>query len=68
MEWMSNQINLQLKRIEKLNEKFEGITIFKGLEVNIDSDGKLDVDDRILNDLDIVIASIHSGFRQDGES
>ena len=61
----SNQINLQLKKIEKLNEEFEGITIFKGLEVNIDSDGKLDVDDRILNDLDIVIASIHSGFRQD---
>ena len=60
-----NQINLQLKKIEKLNEEFEGITIFKGLEVNIDSDGKLDVDDRILNDLDIVIASIHSGFRQD---
>ena len=60
-----NHINLQLKMIEKLNDEFEGITIFKGLEVNIDSDGKLDVDDRILNDLDIVIASIHSGFRQD---
>lgn len=60
-----NQINLQLKKIDKLNEEFEGITIFKGLEVNIDSDGKLDVDDGILNDLDIVIASIHSGFRQD---
>ncbi len=60
-----NHINLQLKMIEKLNDEFEGITIFKGLEVNIDSDGKLDVSDEILKDLDVVIASIHSGFRQD---
>jgi len=58
-------INLQLKMIEKLNDKFEDLTILKGLEVNIDSDGKLDVDDGILSELDVVIASIHSGFRQD---
>jgi DNA polymerase (family 10) len=58
-------INLQSKKIEKLNDDFEDLTIFKGLEVNIDSDGKLDVDDGILKDLDIVVASIHSGFRQD---
>jgi DNA polymerase (family 10) len=51
--------------IEKLNDKFEDLTILKGLEVNIDSDGKLDVDDGILSELDVVIASIHSGFRQD---
>ncbi len=58
-------INLQLKMIEKLNDKFEDLNILKGLEVNIDSDGKLDVDDEILSELDVVIASIHSGFRQD---
>ncbi len=60
-------IYLQSKKIEKLNDYFEDLTIFKGLEVNIDSDGNLDVDDEILKDLDIVVASIHSGFRQDRE-
>jgi DNA polymerase (family 10) len=62
-----NHINLQSKKIDKLNDIFEGITILKGLEVNIDSNGKLDVDDEVLKDLDMVIASIHSGFRQDRE-
>ncbi len=59
-----NHINLQLKKLEKLNEDIDDLTILKGLEVNIDSDGKLDVTDEILMDLDVVIASIHSGFRQ----
>ncbi len=59
------QINLQLKKIEKLIDDIDDLIILKGLEVNIDSDGKLDVKDEILKDLDLVIASIHSGFRQD---
>jgi len=57
------QIEEQKKEIEKINERIEGIEILKGAEVNIQSDGKLDIKDEVLNDLDVVIASIHSGFR-----
>jgi len=43
----------------------EGFTILKGVEANIDSYGYLDVPDKILEDMDLVIAGIHSGFKQD---
>ena len=61
------EIMKQMKEIEKVNKAVEGLTILKGVEVNIKSDGKLDVRDEILRDLDIVVASIHSGFRQGRE-
>lgn len=60
-------IEIRTKEIDKLNEKMDEITILKGLEVNIDSDGKLDVKDDILKDMDVIVASIHSGFRGEQE-
>lgn len=62
-----DKIKLQMKEIENLNREIEDLTILKGLEVNIDSDGKLEVKDRILKDLDVVIASINSGYKQSRE-
>lgn len=42
-------------------ETIEGIVILKGVEANIlDYNGKLDVEDEILNKLDLVIASLHN--------
>lgn len=55
----------QIKRIEQINQSLEGITILKGIEVDIKSDGTLDISDAILKRLDIVIAAIHSGFKQE---
>ena len=54
------------KEIDKLNEDLD-IRILSGTEVEIDSDGKLDLPDSLLEDLDFVIASIHSGFKQSEE-
>jgi DNA polymerase (family 10) len=54
----------QIKEIESLNSNMESFTVLSGIEVNIDSDGKLDIKDAVLEDLDIVVASVHSGFRQ----
>lgn len=62
-----NHIKIQMKEIDNLNNDMEELTIFKGLEVNIDSDGKLDVKNEILKDMDVVVASINSGFRQSKE-
>lgn len=62
-----NRTKIQMKEIENLNREMEDLTVLKGLEVNIGSDGKLDVKNEILKDLDVVVASIHSGFRQSKE-
>ena len=57
----------QRKEIVRLNKKIEGITILQGVEVNITSDGTLDMGDKVLSKLDIVVASIHSGFKNSKE-
>jgi DNA polymerase (family 10) len=54
----------QMKEIDKINKELD-ITILKGVETNIDLYGYLDVPDKLLQDLDVVIAGIHSGFKQD---
>jgi DNA polymerase (family X) len=41
----------------------ENIKIFKSAEVNILSDGKLDYGDDLLKDMDVVLVSVHSGFK-----
>jgi len=60
-----NTILKQTDEIENLNNKMDGFTILKGIETNIDSYGFLDVPDKILDEMDLVIAGIHSGFKQD---
>jgi DNA polymerase (family 10) len=57
----------QMKIIDKANEKLRGFKILKGTEVDIRTDGRLDFADAELADLDIVVASIHSGFNQPQE-
>lgn len=56
--------NKQIHEIERLNRKMNDITILSGMEVNIDSDGRLDMGNKVLKDLDVVVASIHWGFKQ----
>lgn len=57
----------QIEEIQKLNREFDGFTILTGIEVDIKSDGSLDFSDEILSRLDIVIAAIHSGFKQESK-
>jgi len=59
------KLKKQLEEIEKLNRKMENFTILSSIELNIDVDGNLDMQNAVLKDLDVVIASIHSGFKQD---
>ena len=62
----AKRILQQKKEIEKVN-KSSSIKIFFGLETNIKDDGTLDVSDSSLKEADIVLASIHSGMKQDME-
>jgi DNA polymerase (family 10) len=57
----------EVRMIDAANEKLKGFTILRGTEVDIRSDGRLDLPDRALAGLDIIVASVHSGFRQPRE-
>jgi DNA polymerase (family 10) len=52
----------QIRQIDRLNRKLRGFTILKGIEVDILKDGKLDLPDSVLSQLDVVVASVHSFF------
>lgn len=49
-----------IKRIRAADEKIDGIKIFAGIEVDILADGALDLSDSVLEQMDLVIASVHS--------
>jgi len=52
------------EEIDRINAKIKGIRILKGMEVDILGDGSLDYSDKILEELDFVIAAIHQGFKK----
>ncbi|MGE0575207.1 DNA polymerase/3'-5' exonuclease PolX [Reyranella sp.] len=58
----SARLAQQAAQIDRLNDKLGGITILKGIEVDILKDGSLDLPDKTLAKLDIVVASVHSSF------
>jgi DNA polymerase (family X) len=53
-----------IKHIRAINGAGDKIRIFAGIEVDILADGALDLSDSVLEQMDIVIASIHSHFNQ----
>ncbi|MEK4147082.1 DNA polymerase/3'-5' exonuclease PolX [Robertmurraya sp. FSL W8-0741] len=61
------RLRRQREEIAKLNEKYDDITILAGVEMDILPDGSLDFEDDFLEEMDLVIASIHSGFSQTKE-
>ncbi len=54
------------RAIREINARLDGFTLLAGIECDIRQDGSMDLSDDCLAQLDIVIASIHSGFNQDG--
>jgi DNA polymerase (family 10) len=55
------QLREQIERIRGL--EIEGITVLAGSEVNIHTDGSLDYEDELLEQLDWIVASVHTSFR-----
>jgi len=54
----------RLKEIEQFNYSQDNIRVISGLEVNINADSTMQVPDDILAEHDIILASIHTSFRQ----
>ncbi|MDN5364587.1 MAG: polymerase [Eubacteriales bacterium] len=67
-----NQLWAQRDYVRRLNEELQAegadFRVFWGLEVDILAKGGLDYEDEVLAEMDVVIASVHSGFRQDEET
>ena len=51
-------------QIDKINKNLKGFRILFGTEVEIDAQGQLDYKDEVLKGFDVVVAAIHSGFKQ----
>ncbi|MDP1757152.1 MAG: DNA polymerase/3'-5' exonuclease PolX [Pseudohongiella sp.] len=56
------QLARQCDEIDRLNEQMGGITLLKGIEVDILEDGSLDLPDSVLARLDLVVGAVHSSF------
>ena len=52
----------QCEGIDRLNASLSDIRILKGLEVDILEDGRLDLKDDVLAQLDICVGAVHSAF------
>ncbi|HEY8546225.1 MAG TPA: PHP domain-containing protein [Acidimicrobiales bacterium] len=61
------RLRRQLEEIRALNERLAPFRILTGIEVDILPDGSLDQDEKILAELDVVVASVHSKLRMPRE-
>jgi DNA polymerase (family 10) len=64
----AGDLEKQIEELHRLNQRLRGFRILTGIEVDILADGTLDLPDQVLARLDVVVASIHSAFRQDRET
>jgi len=58
-----DDLRRQIERVREVDESLEGLKLLAGSEVNVLPDGSLDYEDALLEELDWVIASLHSAFR-----
>lgn len=57
------RLRQQMAHIDRLNDELDGITLLKGIEVDILEDGRLALPDSVLHELDVVIGAIHDRFQ-----
>ncbi len=56
------RLRQQIEAIDRLNETLRGITLLKGIEVDILEDGSLDLPGSVLAQLDLVVGAVHDHF------
>jgi putative hydrolase len=57
------RLRRQLEVVDELNKELAPFRILKGIEVDINLDGTLDQEPELLDELDVVVASVHSKLR-----
>ena len=63
----TSDLSRQRDEIYAIRERYPAMAILHGIEVDIMPDGSLDFPDRILESLDIVLASLHDSARHDAK-
>lgn len=59
------RLRSRMRRIDALNRQKHRCRLLKGAEVDILPDGRMDYPDDVLKELDVVVGSVHSAFKQD---
>lgn len=62
------RLRQQRREIEEAQARVPGIRLWQGTEMEIKADGSLDFPDEVLAGLDFVVASVHTGLRQDRDT
>jgi DNA polymerase (family 10) len=60
-----DDIRKKMDEIKRINDKKVGCYLIMGAEVDILPDGSLDYPDEILKEIDLVLVSVHTGFKKD---
>lgn len=64
----AERLRQQLELVDAINRQLpDGFRILTGIEVDINADGSLDQEDELLDRLDVVVGSVHSGLRDDAD-
>jgi len=63
-----DRLRSQLELVAEVNERLAPFRLLSGIEVDILDDGSLDQEDELLARLDVVVASVHSKLKMDGEA
>jgi putative hydrolase len=63
----AERLREQIGVVRALNEEMAPFRILTGIEVDILEDGRLDQEEELLAELDLVVASVHSKLRMDRE-
>ena len=58
------ELKKKRREIDKVNSRLKNFKVLYGTEVDIDSSGRLDYKDEVLKEFDVVVAAIHTGFKQ----
>jgi DNA polymerase (family 10) len=56
------RMEAQWEEIAEVNKRVKPFRVLRGVEANIRADGSVDVDDKVLAELDWVVASLHAAF------
>ena len=58
----ADALRTQIERVRALNATLDDFEVLIGTETNVLTDGSLDYDDKLLEQLDWVVASVHTSF------
>jgi DNA polymerase (family 10) len=62
------RLRQQRREVQEVQARVPGLRLWQGTEMEVKADGSLDYPDEVLAELDFVVASIHTGLRQDRET